>query len=59
MCKVFEPITLLAYLSQLSRIAEENGTVVCYIYDLLLRQKVAKDLEHHEVSRLVTIARPA
>ena len=44
--KVFEHVHLLAYQVTLARVAEEHGgTRIAFYYDLLLRLKVAKELE--------------
>ena len=58
--KAFEPTALLGYIYQLARVSEEHGGVkIAYAYDLLLRRKLAKDLEHGEVDlgiSLVTLS---
>ena len=44
--KVFSPIDLLSYQYILSMVSEEFGGVkTAYYYDLLMRQRIAKQLE--------------
>ena len=49
--KVLDPVHLIGYQLILSRVAEEfGGASTAYYYDLLLRQKLAKELENGAVS---------
>ena len=49
--KVFDPVHLIGYQLILSRVAEEfGGARTAYYYDLLLRQKLAKQLENGAAS---------
>ena len=49
--KVLDPVHLIKYQLILSRVAEEFGRAhTAYYYDLLLRQKLAKELENGAAS---------
>ena len=49
--KVLDPVHLIGYQLILSRVAEEfGGARTAYYYDLLLRQKLAKELDNGAAS---------
>ena len=49
--KVMDPVHLIGYQLVLTRVAEEcGGERTAYYYDLLLRQKLAKELENGAAS---------